>query len=101
MTRERKRMEHDEQWKLDQLREVIVRLMGLMNVWEQRRVYRFAYVVIEVSAHKGDPYFEKEPFPPVEYTTKRTQQLLSQANYQQAVKIASWQRAILKARKKA
>lgn len=93
-------MEHDEQVKAEQLKKTIIKLMGWMTIPEQRRVYRLAYNVIEVPDHRGDPHFEKEPFPPAEATTRRTERLLDRANYQQTVKVASWQRKLLEARKR-
>ena len=99
-TRERKCMEHDEQVKAEQLKKTIIKLMKWMTIPEQRRVYRLAYNVIEVPEHRGDPNFEKEPFPSAECTARRTQRLLKKANYQQTVKVASWQRKLLEARMK-
>lgn len=98
--RERKCMEHDEQVKAELLKKTIVKLMRWMTVPEQRRVYRLAYNVIDVPEHRDDPHFEKEMYPPVEYTIRRTEQLLARADYQQTVKIASWQRKLFDTRKK-
>ena len=90
----------DNREKAELLARSIVKLMKWMTVREQRLVYRFAYNIIEVPVRQKDPNFEKEPFPPAEATIMRTERLLERATYQQAVKIASWQRRLFEARKK-
>lgn len=86
--------------KAELLKKVIVKLMEMMTVREQRLVYRLAYNIVEVPARKQDPNFEKEIFPPAEATIQRTKNILARANYQQMVKVASWQRKLFDARKK-
>lgn len=90
----------DNREKAELLARSIVKLMKWMDLREQRLVYRFAYNIIEVPVRQKDPNFEKEPFPPANATIIRTARLLERATYQQAVKIASWQRKLFEARKK-
>lgn len=97
---EKMEMENIEGWKLEQIKAVIVKLMEIMTIQERRRLYRFAVAVILWDNPEKHAEYIKEGYPPIEQTITRTRQLLASATYQQAVKIAAWQRAILRARKK-
>ncbi len=82
------------------MREAIVQTMPKMNVRERRLLYRYAYTVTVCNYRRGDPDFEKEPWPPVPQLTSRVKVLLRDADSDDVRMVFKMMRTLLDMRKK-
>lgn len=82
------------------LKRLIVERMGKLTLHERRVLYRYAYIVIEASAHRRDPEYIREPIPPADCLADRTRSLLEAANREQVAKVLALEQKMLDAKKK-
>ena len=81
------------------MKNAILAVMPKMTVWEKRMLYRYAYIRIVAQKHRGDPNFEKEPFPPAQLLTSRVKVLLREAEDDDVRCVLKMMRVLVDARK--
>ncbi len=84
---------------IEKLRELTVDLMQRLMIRDRQLVYRYAYSLIVVSKHAGDPTFEKEPMPPADVLHLRVRNLLRDATAKEVKYIFFWAMAKRRAEK--
>ena len=82
------------------MKERTVQMMQRMLIRDRQLVYCYAYSLIVVGKHKGDPYFVKEPIPPSDVLHLRVRNLLQDATEKEAKYIFAWAMAKRQAEKR-